>query len=117
MNKKILRAASASLGLAGVAAVIMPARVADAMGFGEVTGRGLTEIRAGLGATYVGLAAYALISDDPRVHRAVGATWLGAAAARTYGLAADSPDTDAVYWGSLALELGAGFGALVASRR
>jgi hypothetical protein len=111
-----LRAASASLGVAGLAAVLLPARVGDSMGFGEVTSRGLTEIRAGLGATYVALAAYALVTDDLRVHRAVGATWLGAAAARTIGLAQDRPHTDAVYWGSLALELGAGVGALVASQ-
>lgn len=74
MNRTLLRASSATLGLAGLAAVLVPARVGDTMGFGEVSPRGLTEIRAGLGATYVALAAYALATDDPRAHRAVGAT-------------------------------------------
>jgi len=53
-----------------------------------------------LGAPYVALAAFALITDSPTAHRAVGFAWLGAAVGRIVGLVRDRPETDHVFWGS-----------------
>lgn len=86
----------------------MPRRVVEAMDLEPVSGRGLLEVRAGLGASYVALGLWAVVTDSPTARRAVGAAWLGAAAGRVTGMAVDAPRTDAIHWGSLALEVGGG---------
>ena len=105
------RVSSALLALSGFAGAAMPRRVADSMDLDVRTGRGLLEVRAGLGAAYVALGAYAAVVDTPATYRAVGAAWLGAATGRLVGLALDEPRTDLIHWGSLALELVGGLAA------
>ena len=90
----------------------MPHRVADAMDLDARTGRGILEVRAGLGAAYVALGAYAALANTPAAYRAVGAAWLGAATGRLAGLALDEPRTDIIHWGSLALEVLGGLAAV-----
>lgn len=90
--------------LSGLAAVAMPTRVAEALDL---------HARSGLGATYVGLGAYALLDGSAGARRAVAATWLGAGIARLASYPVDRPRTDAIYWLSLAAELGLGTAALV----
>jgi hypothetical protein len=106
------RVSSALLALAGLAGAVMPQRVADSMDLTPRTGRGVMEVRAGLGAAYVALGLYAVLANTPSTHRAVGAAWLGAATGRLAGLALDEPRTDVIHWSSLALELGGGFAAI-----
>ena len=106
------RVSSALLAVAGLAGAVMPRRVAESMDLDPRTGRGLLEVRAGLGAAYVALGLYAALTDNPAAHRAVGAAWLGAAAGRLAGMALDDPRTDVIHWGSLALELSGGVAAL-----
>jgi hypothetical protein len=109
---------SAVLMLSGAAGVAIPERVADALDLPPRSARGRSETRAGLGGTYAALGALALIDGSPGAQRAVGATWLGAAAARLLALKLDRPRTDAAYWSYLVLEVGLGAAALAtASRR
>jgi hypothetical protein len=117
MRRTVMRASSLALAAAGLAGVVMPVGVAESMELDGTSGRARAEVRAGLGATYVALAVWALADGSPTAHRAVGAAWLGAGASRLTSLVVDRPRTDPVYWGSLALELGAGLGAVLASRR
>jgi hypothetical protein len=107
------RVSSAVLMLSGVAGVVMPVRFAAALDLSAETGRGRAETRAGLGGTYAALGGWALASRAPAARTAVGATWLGAAAARLGSLAVDRPRTDWIFWVSLAMELGLGTSALV----
>jgi hypothetical protein len=111
-----MRASSLALAASGLAGVLIPDRVAESMDLGGGNGRARAEVRAGLGATYVALGLWALADGSPTAHRAVGAAWLGAGFSRLSSLAVDRPRTDPTYWGSLALELGAGLGAVLASR-
>ncbi|MBO9522251.1 MAG: hypothetical protein J7518_11995 [Nocardioidaceae bacterium] len=111
------RISSAALMLSGLAGVAMPGRVAAALDLVPGSGRGITETRAGLGATYAGLGAFALVRGSADAHRAVGFTWLGAGASRLASYGADRPRTDAIYWLSLGMELGLGAAALAAARR
>ena len=106
------RCSSALLALAGLAGAVMPRRVADSMDLDPRSGRGILEVRAGLGAAYVGLGLYAALTDAPAAHRAVGAAWLGAASGRLAGMVLDEPRTDLIHWSSLALELGGGWAAI-----
>jgi hypothetical protein len=76
------RVSSAALMLSGVAAVVNPRGVADALHLTPADGRGVTETRAGLGGTYAALGGWALVSSEPAADVAVGMTWLGAAAVR-----------------------------------
>jgi hypothetical protein len=78
--------------------------------------RGIAETRAGLGGTYTALGGFALVSRRPTAVAAVGAAWLGAAAARLVSLAIDRPRTDGAFWAYLAAEVGFGAIALVAAR-
>ena len=101
----------------GVAGVVVPERVATALDLIPTSSRGIAETRAGLGGTYAALGAWALLNKSAAAHRAVGWTWLGAAAVRMVALKADKPRTDPTYWAYLATELGLGTGALVAARQ
>ncbi len=108
---------SAALCASGVAGVVMPERVAMALDLIPASGRGKAETRAGLGGTYAGLGAWAILSGSPAAHRAVGWTWLGAGAARLLALKADRPRADVTFWLYLAAELGLGSAALIAARQ
>ena len=89
----------------GVAAVIAPERVLPAMHLTSDDARGSAEVRAGFGGTFAALGAYGLLSRSPAARRAVGVTWLGAAAARAYAMQQDEPETDATFWAFLAAEV------------
>ena len=106
------RLSSAVLMLSGLAGVLVPSQVAEALQLPASSGRGRAEVRAGLGGTYLALGAWALLSDKPAARTAVGVTWLGAAGTRLTALALDKPETDLTYWSYLALEVGAGLAAL-----
>lgn len=101
----------------GAAGLAMPNRVADALHLSPIDTRGTAEARAGLGGTYAALGGMAFVSRSPILRRAVGVTWLGAAAARLAALRLDEPDTDATYWAYLAAEVGLGLGAVLQPRR
>jgi Domain of unknown function (DUF4345) len=110
------RVSSAALMLSGVAGVVMPERVASTLQLTPTSARGIAETRAGLGGTYAALGGFAFVSQRRTVHAAVGAVWLGAAAARLVSLAIDRPRTDSAFWTYLAAEVGFGAMALVAAR-
>lgn len=101
----------------GLAGVLMPTSVGDALQLPATTARGVTETRAGLGGTYAALGGWALVSRDPTAQAAVGVVWLGAATVRTASLVYDHPRTDAAFWAYLAAEIGLGVGALLSARR
>jgi hypothetical protein len=109
------RLASAALMLSGISGVVSPKRVGSALDLSALSARGLAETRAGLGGTYAALGAWALVSRAPTAQRAVGVTWLGAAAARVASLALDRPRTDWTFWAYLVAEIGFGATALVAA--
>ena len=113
---RLAQLSCAALLFSGAAAVVMPERVAGALQLEPMTSRALTETRAGLGGTYAALGAWALLSRSPAAKRAVGVTWLGAAAARLLSQRVDEPETDATYWAYLAAEVGFGAAALTARR-
>ena len=97
----------------GAAGVAIPHSVAEALHLPPIDARGAAEARAGLGGTYAALGAYALLSRSSVARRAVGVTWLGAAAARLAALRLDEPETDATFWAYLACEVGLGAGAML----
>ena len=110
------RVSSAALMLSGVAGVVTPERVASTHQLTRTSARGIAETRAGLGGTYAALGGFAFVSQRRTVNSAVGAVWLGAAAARLVSLAIDRPRTDSAFWTYLAAEVGFGAMALVAAR-
>ena len=111
------RVSSAALMLSGVAGVVTPTKVASALDLSAASGRAVAETRAGLGGTYAALGGWALLSRHPTAHAAVGATWLGAAAARLASLLIDDPRTDGAFWAYLAAEIGFGSAAIASAIR
>lgn len=109
------RLSAAALMASGLVGVLQPDRVGTALSLPPTDGRGRAETRAGLGGTYAALGAWALASRHPVAHRAVGITWLGAAAARLASLRVDEPETDSVFWLSLGMEVGLGSLAVLSS--
>jgi hypothetical protein len=107
----------AAMMASGIAGVLIPQQVSDALHLTPSDPRGIAETRAGLGGTYALLGAWALLSRQPLAQRAVGVTWLGAAAARLASLQLDHPETDADFWAYLAAELLLGSTALTVPRR
>jgi hypothetical protein len=110
------RVSGAALVLSGLAGVLVPDQVAQALHLPASSGRSNAEVRAGLGGTYLALGAWALLSGKPAARTAVGVTWLGAAGARLTALAFDTPETDFSYWSYVALEVGAGVAAVASGR-
>jgi hypothetical protein len=98
--------------LSGVAGVVTPSSVASALEISATSARGIAEVRAGLGGTYAALGGWALVSREPAAQRAVGVTWLGAAAARLGSLVVDRPKTSWQFWAYLAAEISLGATAL-----
>jgi len=111
------RVSSAALVASGLMSVIQPQRVADALRIQAIEPRGLTEIRTGLGGTYVGLGSWALLTGTRGAHGAVGVTWLSAGVTRLASMKVDDPEKDAVFYVSLAMELLLGLASLDAARR
>jgi hypothetical protein len=60
------RVSSAALMLSGVAAVVNPQGVAEALHLASADARGVTETRAGLGGTYAALGAGVPVKRDRR---------------------------------------------------
>ncbi|MBA8922905.1 hypothetical protein BC739_000102 [Kutzneria viridogrisea] len=110
------KVSSAVLMLSGIAGVLTPRGVGQALELTAPSARGTAEIRAGLGGTYAALGGWSLASREPAADLAVGATWLGAAAVRTAALLVDRPRTTWSYWAYLALEVGMGTASLRAAR-
>lgn len=106
---------SAALMLSGISGVVTPRKVGAALDLSAVSARGVAETRAGLGGTYAALGAWALVSRDPAAQRAVGVTWLGAAAVRVASLALDRPRTNPAFWAYLVAEVGFGTTALASA--
>ena len=98
--------------LSGLAAVVMPERVGAALDLPAGSARGIAETRAGLGGTFMALGGWALVSQKPAAHTAVGVTWIGAAAVRLGSLLLDRPRTDWTFWAYLAAEVSLGAAAI-----
>lgn len=109
------RISSAALMLSGVAAVVNPQGVAEALHLTAGDGRGVIETRAGLGGTYAALGGWALVSREPAADVAVGVTWLGAAAVRVATLRVDRPAVTASYWVYLGLEVACGTASIASA--
>jgi hypothetical protein len=108
---------AAALCASGVAGVLIPGSVGEALALPPDTGRGTAEIRAGLGGTYAALGGWALLNRSPAASSAVGYTWLGAAVARIASLKLDRPRTDPAFWLYLAAELSLGTVAVLEASR
>jgi hypothetical protein len=111
------RLSAAALFLSGLAGVVVPKRVGQALDLPAESDRAVAETRAGLGGTYAALGGWALLSDDRAARTAVGVTWLGAATVRLGSLALDRPRTDWTFWAYLAAEVGFGVTALSSAGR
>ena len=113
------RGAISSLALAasGIGIALQPNQAASALGLSATSSRGVAETRIGLGGTFAGLGAWALLRRRPDAYRAVGATWLGAAITRVLTLQVDEPEPDWTFWAYLAGEVTLGLGGLTTPRR
>jgi len=101
----------------GIGIALQPTQAAKALGLSIDSARGTAETRTGLGGTFAGLGLWALLRRSPEVYRAVGATWLGAAATRLVTLQVDEPETDWTFWAYLAGEVSLGLAGLTARPR
>ena len=109
---------AAALAASGLAIALLPEKTLANLELAPVSSRGITETRAGLGGTFAGLGLWALLRGTSDAYTAVGMTWLGAAAFRSYSLRADDPETSATYWAYLTGEVVLGTaGVLARSRR
>ena len=73
----------------GLASLIFPRSVMGFTGLIVPGPRGITEIRAILGGTFVGLGAAPLILNTPEAYRMLGIVYLVIALARTIGIVLD----------------------------
>lgn len=93
------------MALSGLAGLIAPARIANALSIELPDPRGRAEVRIGLGGAFFGLGLWALIAREPAAYYVVGAAWLGAAMTRLLAYQLDRPKLDGSYLGIFFLEL------------
>ncbi len=110
------RVSSAALAASGLGIALQPERATKVLGISALSQRGIAETRAGLGGTFAALGAGAMAVNSPDMHRAVGLTWLGAAAFRLASLRWDEPETDWTYWAFLTAEVIFGLAGVTARR-
>jgi len=104
--------ASAVLAVSGLAGVVDPQRIGQALQTDLSPARARAEYRIVYG-TLAALGVGALVAGSSDVFTAIGTVWLGAAAVRVLALALDRPKADLTYWAYLALELALGFAAVL----
>jgi hypothetical protein len=108
---------AAGLAASGLAIALMPERTLEQLNLVPTSPRGLTETRAGLGGTYAALGLWALARRSSDAYTAVGMTWLGAAAFRSWSVQKDEPETTPDFWAYLAGELVLGAAGVLARGR
>jgi hypothetical protein len=75
--------------LTGVASLFWPTRVLGFTGLNVVGGRGITEVRAVLGAVFVGLGAAVLYFNMSETYKILGITYLVMAIVRAISIFVD----------------------------
>lgn len=108
---------AAALAASGLAIAFLPARTLAQLQLSADSARGISETRAGLGGTYAALGLWALARGTSDAYTAVGMTWLGAAAFRSYSLKVDEPETAPSFWAYLGGETVLGAAGLLARAR
>jgi len=81
----------------GIAAFLVPKRIARGMFFDLNTPRGIAEFRIGMGGAFVGLTVFALLQQSKVLFLALGWFWLGAAIARVACYFIDKPEFNKGY--------------------
>ena len=115
--KQLGALSAAALAASGLAIALLPEQTLANLELAPTATRGIAETRAGLGGTFAGLGLWALLRGTSDAYTAVGMTWLGAAAFRTYSLKADQPETRPSYWAYLTGEVLLGTAGVLARGR
>lgn len=92
----------------GIGSLFLPHLMARVIAQTLDTPRGVAEFRIVNGGYFTGLAAFALIVNQPLLYAALGVGWFGAAAGRLYAWLVDRPRFDSLYAGLLLFELAMG---------
>jgi len=98
---------AAATALLGVVVIVRPASIVGFTGVTASGGRGLTEIRAGMGAFYLALGLAPIIFNSPEMYFLLGITYLVVAVVRLVGMFIDK-SFEASNLGSLASDLAFG---------
>ncbi len=93
--------------LFGIAALIAPKWLGNAVGFTLSNPRGIVELRAGWGGLYLFMGAAAWYLAVPAAFVMLGFAYAGMAFVRLGALPYMRGHLDRVYWGSLAFEVAA----------
>jgi len=117
MNALLARVPAAALLASGVAGVVIPREFIANIELEATSPRGLAEVRAGLGGTYAGLGAVAMIAGTRSADAAIAATWLGAGVVRAGAWQRERFPTHWTYWAYLAGEVALGGLALSSALR
>lgn len=96
--------------LTGVVSVFWPKKVLGFTGLEVVGGRGVTEIRAVLGAVFLGLGLAALYFNNPETYQMLGITYLVMALIRGISIIADR---SATYSNNISLLVEVTFGVIL----
>jgi len=117
MNPLLARLPAAALCASGLAGVVLARDVIANLEMDATSPRGLAEARAGLGGTYAGLGAVAMLAGTRSTDAAIGATWLGAGVVRAGAWQRERFPAHWTYWAYLAGELTLGGLALSSALR
>lgn len=90
---------------AGLVLVIAPAAVSGFTGLNPSNPRGITELRAAMGALFAALGAAPLIFRSDDMYRMLGVGYLAIAAVRLAAMFIDGSAGEASNWQSLAFEV------------
>jgi len=80
-----------SLVVYAIASAVRPKFVAQPLEHGLSSGRGMSEFRILHGGFYLGVALFALYTNNSLVYQALGWAWIGAAVIRLLAYSSDRP--------------------------
>ncbi|MBN1660098.1 MAG: DUF4345 family protein [Anaerolineae bacterium] len=81
--------AAIATAIVGLVSLAVPGKVKGFTGLDVSTARGLTEIRAILGGSFIGLGIAPLILNEPAAYAMLGIVYLATAVARVIGIVVD----------------------------
>ena len=103
---QILNAVSVGLALIlGIVPILAPRITARLLHFDLPDGRGVAEVRIGIGGLVVGIAIATLIGRDPAMKYVIAGAWIGLWSTRLLSIILDRPKLTADFFGLMALEM------------
>ena len=89
----------------GILPIFFPRQTARLLHFDLPDGRGVAEVRIGIGGLVAGIAVATLIGRDPAMKYVIAGAWIGLWSTRLLSIVLDRPKLTPDFFGLMAIEM------------